>query len=672
VPYVGFKGASVWLRTHRAAQSGDMVNKTRRPLLSALGGITALVLAASGTATAQAEAAPVTVAVDSPRSGATVAGDAVQVTYTVTSAPGQVVGWTGARFVDSYQSWYFGTSCETGCTATVSFDTTAVPKAPTANGADDYADGAQTITVQASTTGGDSASASVDVVVDNQRPTEKLGAPKPDPQVTGSYRYTATDRLHLEAYPTVRAGGSATAMTFHYLSGGVRSTAPMTPPAVAGGAWTLDLDTFTWSGGSGSGWVRTTDDRGVASIGTMVYYVVDRGMTLTGPTLPDTVDDFTVDAVKLQYSFPTSYPDTFPVQVATYLDGALVEQHPLVGVYTGDPAGVVTARSGGRTPPGAHDLRYVVTDNRGVSSAVDYHLKVNKTLSIAWTRGPGTTTLPGSLELSGTADSVRTPIVSSTFSVDGTILDFWRCTTSECPYHLDAAGKGQPYPEVYTPGEHNIRWEVGTRDGLPLTMTGTVTVLPYAQANLSRRGPATYGRVLTLSGKVSTTGGQPAPGAVVRLQRRPADNSGRWATVATGQSDAAGVVRFRLRAVRSSQFRTVTVTDPERWAGRAGAARKVNSYADLRVTRRPTSGRVGATVGVRGKVAPARPRQRVYLQMRRHRRWVEVAAARPAADGSFAIRYGITRRGTTTVRLLRESSYGLLTTRTAAWSISGR
>lgn len=616
------------------------------------------------------------VTVNSPASAATVSGTAVKVTYTVTTAPGQTVWWTGAGLAGVYKSYYVGTSCDEGCTLTATLDTTGVPVAPTANGAEEFADGPQTITVNASSGGMSSsvdAHAAVSVIVDNKRPAEELVAPIPDPQ-TGITKFTATDRLNVAAYPKANDGGSVAAMTFHYLSGGVRQLASLSPPATDGQPWTLDLDTSAWPQQDGSGWVSTTDDRGISSIGTMVYYAVDRGMSLTGPSMSGIVNDFTVDVLKLQYSYATSNNNIYPATVATYVDGTNVGQHalPPPGWYSSDRPGVITARSDARTPPGEHDLRYVVTDNRGVSNEVDYHLTVKKTLQLAWTGGPGQSILPESPPtLTGTADTTDTTLTSSTFFVDDRVLDGWGCYIGDCPTHLDAVGTGQPYPEVYTPGQHTIRWEVYTKDGAPLTLTGTITVLPYATTKVSESAPATYGRIFALAGYATLSDGRPAPGAVITLQRQPSDGSGAWTTLGTARTDQSGTVTFSVRAAETAAYRMLTADEPTGWAGRAGPATTIGSYADLMTTKRPARGRTGDTVKVRGIVTPASPSVPVYLQEYRHHHWITRSSARPAADGTFTIRYKI-YRPKARVRLLRPASPNLLMTTTLSWLITAR
>jgi hypothetical protein len=598
----------------------------------------------------------------------------VKVTYTVTTAPGQTVGWTGAALAGVYESDYVGASCDTGCTLTATFDTTGVPVAPTANGAEDFADGPQTITVNASSAGASSsadAHVSVPVIVDNERPSDGLVVPQPDPQ-TGITKFTATDRLNVEAYPKANDGGSVTAMRFHYLNAGVRTVAPLTPPTAAGRPWTLDLDTSAWPQVDGSGWVSTTDERGISSIGTMLHYVVDRGMSLTGPPMSGTVNDFAVDVVKLQYSYSTSNSAIYPASVTTYLDGTDVGRRalPPPGSYSSDPPGVITARSDARTPPGEHDLRYVVTDNRGVSNEVDYHVTVKKTLDISWTGGPGQSVLPGSSPvLTGTADTTDTTLLSSTFFLDDRVLDGWGCYVGDCPTHLDAVGTGQPYPEVYTPGQHTIRWEVHTKDGAPLTLAGTITVLPYATTAAFQRDPATYGRTFALAGQATLSDGRPATGATVTLQRQPLDGSDAWTTLGTARTDESGRATFSVRAVETAVYRMVTADELTSWAGRAGPSTAIGSYADLVATKRPNRGRMGDIVKVRGIVAPAGASGPLYLQEYRHHRWTTRSSTQAAGDGTFTIRYRL-HRPKARLRLLRPASSNLLTTATPTWLVT--
>lgn len=632
--------------------------------------VTGAVLTAAGAGVAgpvHAAAAPVSVAVDSPAAGASVAGSTVQVTYTVTSAPGEVVGYVGAKLVNDYQQRYLGTTCESGCTVTATFDTTAAPPPPGSPFNADYADGTQTLSVTASTTDGQSANLDVGVVLDNHRPTEQLGAPQPDPR-TSSDPYTATSHFHLEVYPTANDGGSIVAVTFHYLTGGAQQTAALSPPASPGQAWTLDLDSSAWPSGPENGWVTSTDERGVSSLGTMVYLVVDHGFTLTGPSLSSPVDDFTVDEVQLNYShMPTS--DTFPVHVATYLDGNIAEQHSLLDTDTGDPPGVITATTGSRTPGGSHALRYVVTDNRGVSEEVDYQLNVTSTLTTAWTGGVGQSFLPGALALAGTADSTGPPITGWTFSIDGQPLASWNCPAgTTCPTHVDAVDTDQRDPETYTPGQHRVSLEVATADGLPQTVTGTITVLPYAHAQLAPHAATTYGHAFTLTGHVVLTGGAPAPGARVAVQRRGADASGTWRTVATGTADATGAVQVQVTAARSSQYRMVTATDPAQWQGRAGNIRTVASHADLHLIHAPATGRLNRYVTVRGVVAPARPHDRVILEQETAYGWLSAGRVRPDASGAFALRYRLVRP-TVRLRVVRPASYLLLVATSPPWRL---
>lgn len=176
-----------------------------------------------------------------------------------------------------------------------------------------------------------------------------------------------------------------------------------------------------------------------------------------------------------------------------------------------------------------------------------------------------------------------------------------------------------------------------------LITTGTAyaAAAPPAQPNADAgvtisavKAKLRYGERLPLSGR--------SGGRSVKLEYAPAGRD--WRPLAQSATGPQGSYRFEVRPHSSGAYRAVDET------GGASAPRRVTVVAMLKgvATRHVKQ---GASVRVRGWLAPGQPGRRVRLELGTSRGWATVARARTAHGGRFRASWQPARSGAYRLRV---------------------
>lgn len=618
--------------------------------------VAALTVAAAGPAQAvvgaTAEGDGFAITIISPVADETVSGT-LEVSYVVTfpneSSDHRVFASVGNTLdAPSVGIDLTGVDCSAGCEETATLDTTA----------DALTDGSTWLTVKAYRDG-EPISARFQVNLDNQRPRITVGG-----VVDG--RVTAGDSLDVDA--TITSPADARIASADWVSG--QTITPMTPPTAPGLPWTVVVDTSTAANGIESGTVRARDERGLVST-TAVSYIVDHGPSLSVATaVPDPVLDNALSSVVLSYSWKGYMGDTSLTKLDTYLDGALVDTVP-ADYYTTPSPGHIEADAKNRIPGGHHTLRYVATDSRGATGALDVPIDVVTTLTSAWTAGAGSVVLPKTpltLQALSTSTDPSSPLWYGDMTIDGLTYQ----SRAACGLGCSQTLTSKKTIRFDKPGRHQVKLEVYPKLGWSQVISTTVTVLPYATARIAPVGTATYGVARTLRGLVTTDAGRAAPGTPTRLQRK---SNGTWATVASAVSNAAGAVSFRIVPRTTTTYRMLTSNVAGDWGAKVGPALTLRTKATVGIRSVPRRLKRGAAFAVTGFVHG--PRSRIILESSNRNHWTPIATARQRADGIVVVR--ISHRKAARIEghrkaikflLVRRSADGLASARSKRFSIT--
>ena len=600
----------------------------------------------------------VSIEIISPTGGSTLGG-AVSVTYVVTAPADAPLGRAWADFgnADAVEVDLTGRDCSAGCEQTATFDTSTAPLPISSDAARYRNDGASFFGATVNL-GDVSISDSVNVVLDNQRPTVTVVG-------QGDGYLTARDSVTIQVQPQARPGGTITGV---FWVGGTTQT-PMTAPATPGGPWTTVIDTSGARNGPVYGYVRATDDRGIQSIGDQARYVVDHGVTLTAPTLADPVVDDDLNGVDLGYTWGRfiTMPQTTLRKVVTLLDG--VQTYDDTDAYTlNQHPDTFRALSNTRVPAGSRVLTYVVTDSRGVTSRIDVPVHVQASLSATWTMGADTTVLPGApvdlqAHLTSTHDTIWTWSLGAGAGAGDQGTSYGPCTVN-CTSEATAAATLR----FDNPGVHDVHLEVVPKNGWPLTFHTTVTVLPTATGRVTTTEPSTYGVRRTVAGVLTTSDGKPAPRTSASLQQHVGST---WTTVAKTTSDRAGKVAFHVTPHGASRYRIVTGDLARHWGGTIGPVSTLSARARVLITSAPSSVVHGRTITVKARAYAPRTRSLV-LEYLDNGRWRAIGTAHPNPRGVVTWHFVPPAPGTLHLRATRLARDGLLETSSSTVQVRQR
>ncbi len=163
------------------------------------------------------------------------------------------------------------------------------------------------------------------------------------------------------------------------------------------------------------------------------------------------------------------------------------------------------------------------------------------------------------------------------------------------------------------------------------------------QLSIAAPGKVTFGRGVTVSGRL--TGGRPrdVSGQKVTLQRDPFPYEGQFEKTQTVNTDNAGNYSFTAVPVVNSHYRTTA---------KAGVESRVVTVAVRVALNLAVSDRTpkkGARVKFSGTVAPEHDGKVAHIQRRTSKGWRNIARAKLTDDGATRSRYSkrvrITRSG---------------------------
>jgi hypothetical protein len=172
-----------------------------------------------------------------------------------------------------------------------------------------------------------------------------------------------------------------------------------------------------------------------------------------------------------------------------------------------------------------------------------------------------------------------------------------------------------------------------------------------------------YGRSVTLSGRVTTPSGDPVAGATVDVLSQTRLRGAKLSRIATVRTDRAGAFRYTVPAgpSRLIRFGYRARLGDAAYAHTTDIDVRVAGKVTLRLSR--TTLRNGQTLTYKGTVAGVGARRPlVQIQVRSQGRWVNVCVVRTRGKGSYSCRYHFRRtfRPTTyTFRALVRKQEGL-------------
>lgn len=376
------------------------------------------------------------------------ASGVMDVTATITAVPGQPVTQIGYYFAASLLG---GTttlapgSCTSTCTVHLSVDTSALTpynaagvEIPAVN------DGLHTFGLYVNTPPM-SASQTMWVNVDNQRPT--VTAPSGQSFVVrAAKQFTWTVKPSAATAP----GTTITGVEFGLDAPGLPAIPFTENPD---GSWTVTADTSSLAPGAYDIVAVATDSKGTLSRPLDVRLLVDTGFALTtNPAIGITPD---LHGLKLGYSYPGNWVACGPVNgyylaptdIQLRVDGQNWQDFPVGQAWWNTPGSsqcavpVIgnSAVSVKPLPLGTHTLTYVVTDSNGVQESTSQTVTVGDALTSTWPSGQVTLGAGSTLNLKPT---ITSPDGSST-------LKSWTITDQ----NLDvlASGTGATPPSLTFP-----------------------------------------------------------------------------------------------------------------------------------------------------------------------------------------------------------------------------
>ncbi len=278
-------------------------------------------------------------------------------------------------------------TCTETCTPSFTVDTTSSPW-PTYRSSGTSAqvdDGQQRVRVQVEAGGLSFPGATALVEVGNGRPTlatDALGATRAE--VDG--RVTVGDALRFEVTAAATAA-DATVVGVAARTGSEDLT--VVPPSAPGGPWVVTADTSGWAEGPRNIDVSVLDSRGMRSASTPFDVMVARGFRLLPPDLGGSIgdDQLALTATTLPYVYDPAVLNTWPARVRTYADGVLLAESTLTQADQGSWR-AVSLKVPVVLEPGLRVLRFVVTDNRGLTESVETSVTVLPTAVMEWVSVP--------------------------------------------------------------------------------------------------------------------------------------------------------------------------------------------------------------------------------------------------------------------------------------------
>ncbi|MEV6299156.1 M4 family metallopeptidase [Actinoplanes sp. NPDC051861] len=244
------------------------------------------------------------------------------------------------------------------------------------------------------------------------------------------------------------------------------------------------------------------------------------------------------------------------------------------------------------------------------------------TATVEWTKEPYTN---GDIEVSGwkvrVSPGAETTVEARTLSHQLTGLDARK---------------------TYTIG---VRPTTKNGDGPEKTVTITPTGLPLYVSP----GAVTWGKPVTLSGRVMRGGTTTIAGAVATLEQRPAGRS-TWSRVATVKTDAKGVWRTTVKPALSTAYRVTYTGSSGMWPATSAAPVAWVRHA-VSIKASTTKPKANKKIKISGTAKPARKGVKVTLQRKSGSRWVTITSTKTAASGAYSFSRSF-KRGTWTLRVV--------------------
>lgn len=472
-------------------------------------------------------------------------------------------------------------SCTADCTLTTSLDTAQTTAlAGTSAASPLFADGTEVLVVRAAAGRVLASTALTRVVIDNHRPTATLlGVPDTDPLGLGADQSLT---VQANAVPAVDALAGTTVTSLQLVVPGRPEWPVITFAPDPDGSWAASADTSAIPAGVYSAEAIATDSNGTLGNPVRTTLVVDHGFSLhllnTTTLTPDALSDNGV-----QYDYGTTALGcgagsvyAAPQRVDLYLDGKLFHSASaptdagscvvaLAGTYADPPV----------LPVGHHQLRVVVTDDRGHFAQTSAAITVALPLTLAITPEPskgaifvglGSTTVIKATESAPDGFSTGYSWNIREYGTGGTSTA-WGTGTAIQPVVFTAIRLGGDTFDYTVQSDNSLLTNASVEVvAIPTTITALAlsTTRPKRGSTLTLTAHTT--QTTALASKQGPAQHPNLHGATVELQFQAA-GSRTWTTRATATTSSSGSAVFHEKATANGTWRIVTLTRTGTWFG---------------------------------------------------------------------------------------------------------